>query len=74
MLNCLSKAKHAALDLLALQAAQAALDARYDNFHGLQDGIEIWEKLGFADPLGVSLLETDDFNSQLAAINREVMR
>lgn len=69
-LSCISGTINSVNDLDSLVADQAILEARYAQFHGVRDGLEIWQKLGFSDPQGISLLETAAFNAQLTALER----
>jgi malonate decarboxylase beta subunit len=47
--------------LAALQARHAALKARAQAWSDCRDGLEIWARLGIADPQQLPLLETDAF-------------
>jgi malonate decarboxylase beta subunit len=63
---------HAARDLAALQAAQAALEGRRERFPDARDGLEVWRSAGFADPQGVPMLAAEAFNQQFASLQAEV--
>jgi len=69
--SCLDDLPRAAGDLDALQAAQAALEARRDRLPGARDGLEVWRQFGFTDPGSVSMLAAEDFNRQLAQLSTE---
>lgn len=68
VLACLARPHRAAGELAALQAAQAALEARRETFPAARDGLEVWRGMGLPDPEGVPMLEAAAFNRQLAAL------
>jgi malonate decarboxylase beta subunit len=72
--SCLDHLHRAAGDLdtlQAVQAVQAALEARRDRLPSARDGLEVWRQFGFTDPGGVSMLAAEDFNRQLAQLSLE---
>ncbi|MBL8482816.1 MAG: biotin-independent malonate decarboxylase subunit beta [Rhodocyclaceae bacterium] len=70
-LDCLQQARRASADLAALQAAQAALEARHANYPAARDGLEIWRAMGLADAERLPMLDAQEFNRRLAALDTE---
>jgi malonate decarboxylase beta subunit len=52
---------HRALTLAGMLAEQAALTARLATFGGERDALDLWRKLGVAQPSAIPLLERDAF-------------
>ena len=55
------------LTLGALEVEQRLLQQRIDQYGDLSEPMDIWEKLGVPDPIGVPLLEADAFMRMAAA-------
>jgi len=57
-------------DLADLQARQATLRARAAACAGLRDGLEVWQRLGIADPAAIPLLDTGEVRQLAQGVNR----
>lgn len=60
------------LDLAALEAEHAMLGDRLERYADCRDGVEVWERLGVAEPERVPELEEDAFLTMTAGLRESV--
>ena len=64
------KMRNAALHLEEIVAEHAMLTQRFSNFADLVEPMEIWRKMGVAEPDAVAMLEAHEFVTLVAQLNK----